>query len=98
VVKRIVDGRDRFDTLRAKPCSDCGGRFPPECMDFDHVRGTKVTEVSRIKRLVGPALMEEIAKCDLVCSNCHRIRTRRRSREAQIAKLENAITAIEALR
>jgi len=49
-------------------------------MDFDHVRGNKITEVSA---LLGFASLErlqlEIAKCDLVCANCHRVRTRKRS-------------------
>jgi hypothetical protein len=59
------------------PCADCGGRFPPECMDFDHVRGEKVLDVSRL--LAGAVsirrVIAEMDKCDLVCSNCHRKRT-----------------------
>jgi hypothetical protein len=54
---------------------DCGGKFPWYVMDFDHVLGKKKFEMSKgqghmrgIKKM-----MEEIAKYDLVCANCHRI-------------------------
>lgn len=65
--------------LKRKPCLDCGRSFPPVCMDFDHRPGTvKSIDVARLVSQ-GPAIMlEEIEKCDLVCSNCHRIRTHQR--------------------
>lgn len=57
-----------------KPCMDCGAKYPHYVMDFDHVRGVKVDNISAM--LVSPKKMaEEIAKCDLVCANCHRART-----------------------
>lgn len=56
---------------------DCGQRFPPYVMDFDHRDpGKKVGNVASMA--VGSSverLMEEIEKCDIVCANCHRIRT-----------------------
>ena len=71
--------RLRLSALKSGPCMDCGGRFPPECMDFDHVRGEKRDGVARMFDY-SPALLEaEIAKCELVCANCHRIRTKRRA-------------------
>lgn len=63
--------------LKERPCADCGQRFPYYVMDFDHVRGEKREGVGKMLAL-GYALatiMEEIAKCDLVCANCHRERT-----------------------
>lgn len=60
------------------PCHDCGNRFPEECMDFDHVRGEKLFTVgSCVRWKPDDVLQAEIDKCDVVCSNCHRIRTRR---------------------
>lgn len=60
-----------------RPCLDCGTVFPYYVMDFDHVRGVKraniSTMVSRGRSLV--TIGREIAKCDLVCANCHRRRT-----------------------
>ncbi len=67
---------------RAKsvPCADCGKRFPPEAMDFDHL-GDKTLEISRLIVDAGTeTLLAEIAKCEVVCANCHRIRTQARLR------------------
>jgi lysyl-tRNA synthetase class I len=48
-------------------------------MDFDHVRGRKQKNVMElIPTLSKKKIDEEIAKCEIVCSNCHRIRTHRR--------------------
>lgn len=45
-------------------------------MDFDHVRGTKKFAISTYAHAVSSeTLTKEIAKCDLVCANCHRERT-----------------------
>ena len=51
-------------------------------MDFDHI-GSKRLEISRLLYVSGTAtLLEEIEKCEVVCSNCHRISTKRRLEEA----------------
>ncbi len=77
---------DVLDQLRSVPCADCGGRFAPCSMDFDHVDPS--SKISRVTSLVGRASIERIlaeaAKCDIVCANCHRLRTfdRRRSKQA----------------
>ena len=70
-VQRYIDGQKRC------PCVDCGGRFPPFLMDFDHVRGTKVTILAKLRsgRASLSKIEAEIAKCEVVCANCHRIRT-----------------------
>lgn len=67
--------------LRDVPCSDCGERFPACAMDFDH-RETETKEYV-VTRMVARATTEQIlaeaSKCDIVCGNCHRARTYRRS-------------------
>lgn len=66
---------------KRKPCTDCGQRFPLCCMDFDHLDPTQKHPKARYRNLVmiGKDLLEaEIAKCELVCANCHRIRTSKR--------------------
>jgi len=72
--------RRLVEALKDAPCMDCGGKFPPECMDFDHVRGEKLFSIAAcVSGGKSQAhLLVEIAKCDLVCANCHRIRTRKR--------------------
>ncbi len=61
-------------------CMDCGLDHPPHRLDFDHCRGTKSANLSQASRHGwGEArIREEIAKCDLVCANCHRDRTEQR--------------------
>jgi hypothetical protein len=45
-------------------------------MDFDHVRGVKHKNVAElIPTLSKKKIDDEIKKCEVVCSNCHRIRT-----------------------
>lgn len=69
-----------IDKLKDIPCADCGNMFPPECMDFDHVRGEKLFAIGNgaVRHYSLARVIAEIAKCELVCANCHRIRTRRR--------------------
>ena len=56
-------------------CTDCGNWYPPCVMDFDHL-SSKVDNVSKIvSKGSWDKLIDEIMKCELVCSNCHRIRT-----------------------
>jgi hypothetical protein len=82
--KDIVKRRARWrmharllDSLRDVPCADCGGRFPPCSMDFDHRDpATKVAAVTRLVGRAGPdRILAEAEKCDIVCANCHRART-----------------------
>lgn len=70
------------------PCADCGEDFPAEAMDFDHVRGVKVANVSDLMAC-HPSLVEaEIAKCEVVCANCHRLRTQTRRLDAHVDEAE----------
>lgn len=77
--KKRTQGRLKLmlNQLKADPCMDCGGKFPPYVMDFDHRDpSTKICKVSSLVYSSSEQLlMAEIAKCDLVCANCHRIRT-----------------------
>jgi hypothetical protein len=64
------------DLKEKNPCMDCKISYPYYMMDFDHVRGTKQANVAElINTLSKKRLDEEIAKCEIVCSNCHRART-----------------------
>jgi len=59
-----------------RPCADCGRQYPPYVMDFDHRdRTQKRFSVGRGWEHSIQALLAEIAKCELVCANCHRERT-----------------------
>ena len=75
------------DSLKRGPCSDCGKRFNPWQMDFDHRdRETKVSHISRLWRFGRSKLLAELEKCDLVCANCHRDRTHFRNDYAPVAQ------------
>ncbi len=74
----LVERRRLLASLKNKPCADCGGTFPSYVMDFDHVRGRKETNVSGMIGCKMERLLGEVSKCDVVCANCHRIRTHQR--------------------
>lgn len=63
-----------IDEAKSVPCADCGGTFPLACMDFDHNGNEKLADISRMHNYGQEKLLAEIAKCDVVCANCHRIR------------------------
>jgi hypothetical protein len=63
------------------PCADCGGRWHPLVMEFDHLPGTeKLTDIghARARKWGWRTIQAEIAKCEVVCPTCHRLRTFRR--------------------
>ncbi len=75
--------------IKQRPCQDCGRRFEACVKDFDHRDPeTKRYTISRMIGRAGTArIMAEVAKCDIVCANCHRDRTYRR-REAGSSERE----------
>lgn len=65
-----------------KGCVDCGYKAHHSALDFDHKPGTvKVRDIKRGQQFGWLELLDEIAKCDVVCANCHRIRTYNRVQE-----------------
>ena len=60
-----------------KACVDCKNIYPHYVLQFDHVRGDKVEDVSKMagKGTSLKTIREEIDKCELVCANCHATRT-----------------------
>ena len=72
------------DELKAVPCADCGVQYAPYIMDFDHREGEskKGNPGDFVKKKSVKAYLEEIAKCDVVCANCHRERTFQRRKNA----------------
>jgi hypothetical protein len=80
--------RDKLNELKSLPCADCGGTFPPYVMDFDHLGdAVKRFNVSATHRYGWEEILREMAKCELVCANCHRIRTHQRTEAARQAPL-----------
>jgi ribosomal protein L32 len=81
-MKGKLSGRRAIvDAAKAVGCADCGhvDLDHPEVFDFDHVGDDKTAEVAKfVTKGTVEDLRAEIAKCEVVCSNCHRIRTRAR--------------------
>jgi hypothetical protein len=63
------------------PCVD-SGEGDMVVLDFDHVFGRKVANVSKLIQNARPwtQVLLEIRKCQVVCSNCHRRRSARRGK------------------
>ena len=61
-----------------KPCHDCNVVYPYYVMDFDHREGKHFNLGGSYSRRSIKAILTEIAKRDVVCSNCHRTRSHRR--------------------
>lgn len=64
-------------TKELTPCMDCGVNYPYYVMDFDHRPGeVKSFTIAYVaKDMTLDKVKEEISKCDIVCANCHRIRS-----------------------
>lgn len=78
---RIAKQRALVDAIKVeRGCVDCGYNSHPRALDFDHLGDDKTDGVSRLVSLLRPIdeILAEIAKCEVVCANCHRIRTHER--------------------
>ena len=86
---RRVNNKRLINSLKDVPCMDCGKKYPHYVMDFDHrdgnLKDATLTEACRnhwsVKRI-----MKEVAKCDVVCANCHRERSAKR-RKIQLSRI-----------
>jgi DNA-binding Lrp family transcriptional regulator len=58
-------------------CADCQTMYPHYVLEFDHrPEFKKIANVYRVYKKYGEdRAWQEVAKCDIVCSNCHKIRT-----------------------
>lgn len=75
--------RDKVIEMKEKnPCVDCKQFYPACAMDYDHIEDNKIMSVSTLISFGNWEKIEtEIKKCELVCSNCHRIRTSKRHKD-----------------
>ena len=64
--------------LVTHPCVDCG-EADPIVLEFDHVKGKKTCDISKMSGHARSLLVieKEIAKCEVRCANCHRRKTRK---------------------
>ena len=63
------------------PCVDCGQQYPYYTMQYDHLpEFEKIFNISQFHDYTNDleVVKAEIAKCELVCGNCHSHRTHTR--------------------
>ncbi|MEM6997967.1 MAG: hypothetical protein AAF413_03605 [Patescibacteria group bacterium] len=73
-----------YKLKESTPCTDCGQHYPHFVMDYDHLENKRASVSSLLNRGGPRKVMEEIKKCELVCANCHRIRTHSRKQSYTI--------------
>lgn len=80
--KKSREERRRFmyELKEANPCMDCGISYPYYVMQFDHRDSSEKTAGVGIlaNSSSRQSVIDEIAKCDIVCANCHAIRSFKR--------------------
>lgn len=86
ILAAYAERRDLMRAAKDCPCADCGKSYPPYVMEFDHVRGEKKFILSAVGTRSKQAILDEIAKCDPVCANCHRERTHQRKQHLAARK------------
>lgn len=75
--KRAAANKNLISQLKQQPCQDCGKTYPECCMQFDH-RVPSLKEHNVADMVYGysqKSLQKEIDKCDILCANCHCMRT-----------------------
>lgn len=74
--------QEKLNEIKDVPCMDCGIKYPPHVMDLDHRDPS--TKIDTLHRIICQGSWKkfwaEIEKCDVVCANCHRIRTHGRDK------------------
>lgn len=81
--KKILEEIRKIKT--ETPCADCLEYYPYWIMQFDHVVGEKVDKINRMVYTSSyEKVMEEVAKCHVVCANCHHQRTFWRDRLSRV--------------
>jgi hypothetical protein len=75
-----TENRQRlYAYLSEHPCVDCG-ETDVRVLEFDHVRGNKSANIATLlnNAISWSTIEKEIAKCEVRCANCHRIKTNER--------------------
>jgi hypothetical protein len=81
----LVAERARYliKLFRERPCVDCG-ESDPLVLEFDHVADKNFSIARGLRSRSWEAVLKEMAKCDVVCANCHRRRTALRAGSVRI--------------
>lgn len=74
---RTEQSRKLWDLKEESGCIDCGEMYPHYMLEFDHLpQHEKLGSPIYVARTYSmEKALEEVKKCDIVCANCHKIRT-----------------------
>jgi hypothetical protein len=92
--RRYAEGTELLlEYFADHPCLDCGEK-DPLVLEFDHLRDKAFNIATKMTAYSWETVLEEIAKCEVVCGNCHKRRTarRRRSNRARLTGLTDPRT------
>jgi hypothetical protein len=84
IIKQVRNRKEELhewvDSLKkGQLCLDCGRTDIPFLMDYDHLDNKEFSiSFAWMNGYSKERILEEIAKCELVCCRCHRIRTHAR--------------------
>lgn len=88
---KVRNNKTKMLEYKGHKCLDCGGQFHPVAMDFHHRDGTEKSDsLAYLKKMIDwDRIKAELDKCDLLCSNCHRIRHHAESWDKEINHAED---------
>lgn len=69
--RRDIINRIKMD----RGCARCGYNIHAAALDFNHIQGSKNFSISQDPKVALKKLLDEIAKCEILCANCHRVHT-----------------------
>lgn len=74
---RTIQKRKLWKLKEEIGCVDCGEKYPHYMLDFDHLPEFEKlgSPTNILARYSWQKAQEEIKKCEVVCANCHKIRT-----------------------
>lgn len=95
---RVAAMRYVQDIKISNPCTDCKKNYSYYVMQFDHLDPN--TKVANVATMVSQGasierLKKEIAKCELVCANCHAERTHKRRIRGMEDELESCRSRLD---
>ena len=77
-LRRRVRAEFFIEYFASHPCVDCG-ETDPVVLEFDHIGEKEFDVAYGFERFGWERILREMAKCEVVCANCHRRRTCRRA-------------------
>jgi hypothetical protein len=91
--RNAMQGARRFEYLVGylgdHPCVDCG-ESDPVVLEFDHLGDKSFTIGKQFRYMNWEKVLDEMAKCDVVCANCHRRRTAERGGWGRLVALRDS--------